>query len=115
MSGWPLSTLLVRTDAPPPEWTEAERHALANSILVEYVNSYDSWYKPKTGGILTDIDSMVQMTNLSYSVPGSCECYPACYRLIFLNKNAVPAQGTMRICCKRAVSAKARRRTGAAA
>ena len=70
------ATLLVWTDAPPPEWTEAERHALANSILVEYVNSYDTWYKPKTGGILTDIDSMVQMTNLSYSVPGSCECHP---------------------------------------
>ena len=86
MSGWPLATLLVRTDAPPPEWTEAERHALANSILVEYVNSYDSWYKPKTGGILTDIDSMVQMTNLSYSVPGSCECYPACYRLTLLTR-----------------------------
>ena len=29
--------------SPPPEWSRAERHALANSILVEYTNS---WYEP---------------------------------------------------------------------
>ena len=26
-----------------PQWTAAERHALANSILVEYTNTFDSW------------------------------------------------------------------------
>ena len=29
--------------APPESWTAAERHALANSILVEYTNTFDSW------------------------------------------------------------------------
>ena len=64
--------------SPPPEWSMAERHALANSILVEYTNTFDSWYSPYPrqrpnmhGGIITDIDSMVQLTNLSTSGPGS--------------------------------------------
>jgi alpha-galactosidase len=64
--------------APPPEWTAAERHALANSILVEYTNTFDSWYSPvgarrpdMHGGVITDIDSMLQLTNLSFSGPGS--------------------------------------------
>jgi hypothetical protein len=30
--------------APPPVWSKAERHALANSILVEYTNTFDLWY-----------------------------------------------------------------------
>ena len=30
--------------APPPEWSADQRHALANSILVEYVNTADHWY-----------------------------------------------------------------------
>jgi hypothetical protein len=33
--------------APPPEWSVAARHALANSILVEYVNTHDQWYAPR--------------------------------------------------------------------
>ena len=74
--------------APPPEWTMTQRHALANSILVEYVNTNDHWYAPKVspacswvngthfdhecqGGIITDIDAMVQMTRLNYSAPTS--------------------------------------------
>lgn len=70
--------------SPPPEWSKAERYALANSILVEYTNTWDSWYSRartarqrrthqpwRHGGIITDIDSMLQLTNLSYSGPGS--------------------------------------------
>ena len=75
--------------APPSAWSREQRRALANSILVEYVNTHDQWYAPKPagkpcqwvhgthfdhechGGIITNIDAMVQMTNLSYSVPGS--------------------------------------------
>ena len=30
--------------APPPSWTADQRHALANSILVEYTNTFDEWY-----------------------------------------------------------------------
>eukprot|EP01043_Picozoa_sp_COSAG02_P002482 COSAG02_NODE_57_length_43668_cov_118.217196_19_plen_612_part_00 len=64
--------------SPPPEWSKDQRHALANSILVEYTNTFDSWYSPYPrarpnmhGGIITDIDSMIQLTDLSYSGPGS--------------------------------------------
>ena len=68
--------------SPPPVWTRPQRHALANSILVEYTNTFDLWYADPTpagdggamrepGGILTNIDSVVQMTNLSYSGPVS--------------------------------------------
>jgi hypothetical protein len=67
--------------APPPEWTADQRHNLANSILVEYVNTYDEWYRGyKQGGILSDIDSMIELTKLNYSGPGSWndgECAPA--------------------------------------
>ena len=51
---------------------------MANSLLVEYQNTIDDWYKPDvdaTGagdwGILTNIDSMVEATHFNYSVPGS--------------------------------------------
>jgi hypothetical protein len=67
--------------APPVQWSAAQRHALANSILVEYVNPYDEWYAPRRssacqwvndswrgrfshdchGGIVTDIDAMLQV------------------------------------------------------
>ena len=66
--------------APPAEWTAAQRHALANSLLVEYDNTMDSWYDfswPVRGqgyfhwGLLTNIDSMVEATRLAYSGPGS--------------------------------------------
>ena len=102
--------------APPADWSAAQRHALANSILVEYVNTHDQWYAPKVrptyscnpslnawwrlrstclqlltaadmlqapsacrwvngthfdhechGRIITNIDAMVQMTQLNYS------------------------------------------------
>ena len=55
--------------------------------MQEYVNTHDQWYAPKAqspcrwlgthfdhechGGIITDIDAMVQMTKLNYSAPGS--------------------------------------------
>ena len=46
---------------------------------MQYTNTWDSWYSPypkqprwnRHGGIITDIDSMLQLTNLSYSGPGS--------------------------------------------
>lgn len=77
--------------APPSQWNAAQRHALANSVLVEYVNTYDEWYAPRRsspcrwvnsswrghfshdchGGIITNIDAMLQMTKLNYSQPQS--------------------------------------------
>ena len=69
-------------NSPPPVWTRPQRHALADSILVEYTNTFDLRHADPTpagdggamnvpGGILTNIDSVVQMTDLSYSVPVS--------------------------------------------
>ena len=56
----------------PTEWTAAERLALANSLLIEYTNTWDAWYLgPERGGMIGDIDSMLQMTDLSYGRPGS--------------------------------------------
>lgn len=64
--------------APPISWTAEQRHGLANSLLVEYQNTVDAWYVPgvdKDGhgdwGILTNIDSMVEATQLNYSTKGS--------------------------------------------
>eukprot|EP00052_Salpingoeca_macrocollata_P011922 m.92005 g.92005 ORF g.92005 m.92005 type:complete len:455 (+) comp18261_c0_seq3:3-1367(+) len=59
--------------SPPFAWTADQRHSLANSILVEYVNSFDMWYGKayKTGGIITNIDAMLYMTQLGYSTKGS--------------------------------------------
>jgi len=34
--------------SPPPEWSKEQRHALANSLLVEYTNSFDLWYADPT-------------------------------------------------------------------
>jgi alpha-galactosidase len=56
----------------PTAWTATERHTLANSLLIEYTNTFDAWYiGPGRGGMIGDIDSMLQMTDLSYGVPGS--------------------------------------------
>jgi hypothetical protein len=30
--------------SPPAVWTAAQRHQLANSLLVEYTNTFDLWY-----------------------------------------------------------------------
>jgi hypothetical protein len=56
-------------------WSATQRHALANSILVEYTNTFDFWYENASsrfhGGMITDVDAMAFMTQLNYSVPGS--------------------------------------------
>ena len=59
--------------APPAEWSEADRHGLANSILVEYENTMDGWVvdTSRSFGLIYNIDAMVAATNLSYSAPGS--------------------------------------------
>ena len=57
--------------APPVAWTAAQRHALANSILVEFKNTFDMWGGGSHGGLITNIDSMVAATHFNYSVPGS--------------------------------------------
>lgn len=63
--------------APPPEWTRAERHNLANSLLVEYDNAFDAWLLREESdgtpgaGLIYNIDAMLQATRLDYSAPGS--------------------------------------------
>ena len=68
--------------APPASWSAEQRAAVANSVLVEYLNTFDIWYAPTVpagdggpipfpGGMLTNVDAMVHMTNLSFSQPGS--------------------------------------------
>ena len=68
--------------SPPAVWTATQRHQLANSLLVEYTNTFDLWYADpvprgdggpmsEPGGLITNIDSMVQMTQLGYSATGS--------------------------------------------
>eukprot|EP00930_Biecheleria_cincta_P039969 TRINITY_DN27423_c0_g2_i1.p1 TRINITY_DN27423_c0_g2~~TRINITY_DN27423_c0_g2_i1.p1 ORF type:complete len:456 (-),score=61.16 TRINITY_DN27423_c0_g2_i1:65-1432(-) len=57
--------------APPPSWTRAQRHALANSILVEYANTADQWIGGSEGGIVENIDAMLHATKLEYSAAGS--------------------------------------------
>ena len=68
--------------SPPAEWTATQRHELANSLLVEYTNTFDLWYADpvprgdggpmsEPGGLITNIDSVVQMTQLGYSASGS--------------------------------------------
>jgi hypothetical protein len=65
--------------SPPPAWTAKQRKVVANSVLVEYTNTWDSWYVSKEGavageahgGIITAIDSMITLTKLAYSGPGS--------------------------------------------
>ena len=62
--------------APPAEWTATQRHALANSLLVEYKNIYDEWSTGAPGprgsaGLITNIDALLQLTSLGYSARGS--------------------------------------------
>jgi hypothetical protein len=62
--------------APPREWTRSEQHALANSVLVEYTNTFDTWYQETTWlgcpiGLITNIDAMARAADLSFSSPGS--------------------------------------------
>lgn len=62
--------------APPPEWTRDERRALANSLIVEYKNIYDQWSMgppgPRgSGGLITNIDAMLQLTTLNSSGGGA--------------------------------------------
>ena len=68
--------------SPPAAWSAAQRQAVGNSLLVEYLNTFDLWYADTVpagdggpidlpGGVITNIDAMVRMTNLSYSGPGS--------------------------------------------
>lgn len=60
------------------------RSQVANSLLVEYMNLFDFWYAEHwgdfrgpayknsvPGGFITNVDSMVYLTNFSYSGPGS--------------------------------------------
>ena len=85
--------------APPLSWTAGQRHKLANSLLVEYQNTIDDWYKPEVDkkgggdwGILTNIDSMVEATHFNYSVPGSwndADMMTVC----MYGKGAIPGQG----------------------
>eukprot|EP00038_Savillea_parva_P010865 m.193374 g.193374 ORF g.193374 m.193374 type:complete len:481 (-) comp18907_c0_seq1:27-1469(-) len=83
--------------SPPLSWTVQDRHTLANSILVEYTNLFDFWYAPHwddfrvcgptahcptcpltpqchkstPGGLLTNIDAMVALTQPDDSGPGT--------------------------------------------
>eukprot|EP00039_Didymoeca_costata_P021231 m.343847 g.343847 ORF g.343847 m.343847 type:complete len:477 (+) comp23440_c0_seq1:178-1608(+) len=75
------------TYAPPIQWTAEQRKGLANSLLVEFTNLFDFWYKPhwlharycpgpkcntsSPGGFLTNVDAMQEMTKPEYGGPGS--------------------------------------------
>lgn len=81
---WPIDGTLKKelSYSPPAVWSPEQRHRLANSLLVEYANTWDQWLcdpqRPAEtcghgldGGIITNIDSMIQLTNLSDSGPTS--------------------------------------------
>ena len=79
---WAIDDLSRPTLAysPPPTWGREQRSRLANSILVEYANTWDAWLcdPPPSkncgqveGGIVTNIDAMLQLTNVSDSGPAS--------------------------------------------
>ena len=55
---------------PPPSWSTAQRHALANSVLAEYSNTPDQWAGGIAGGITANIDAMLDATRLSDASPG---------------------------------------------
>lgn len=68
--------------APPTAWNASARLALANSILVEFTNTFDLWYAdtvprgdggplPFPGGVITNLDAMLALTRLEDSQPGS--------------------------------------------
>ena len=57
--------------APPAAWTSQQRHELANSLLVEYSNTADTWLGGPEGGVMSNLDSMLHATKLEYSAPGS--------------------------------------------
>lgn len=63
--------------SPPGNWTRNNHTSLANSWLVEYVNNVDTWYSTQDCmnagapcGVITNVDAVLAMTNLSYSGPG---------------------------------------------
>ena len=86
--------------SPPFEWNRTARHQLANSILVEYANTWDSWdcgddgekCNGQKGGIITNIDSMVQLTRLFDSGPGSWNDADM-LQLCTYGKGRVPGEG----------------------
>ena len=66
--------------APPPQWTAQDRAALANSVLVEFKNNVDRWYSATHDhcvdagapcGVITNIDSIVALSNDDGGGPGS--------------------------------------------
>jgi len=58
--------------APPKDWSLEQRRALANQLLVEIDNTFDSWGGDiDGGGVIFNIDAMVESSNLGFSGPGS--------------------------------------------
>lgn len=45
--------------APPSQWTASQRHALANSILVEFTNTFDLWYETDASAPSPHVNSFV--------------------------------------------------------
>lgn len=64
----------------PLNWTRSDRIATANGILVEYINTVDSWYSDTAQGchnarhpcgIISNIDSVARMVRPEFSAPGT--------------------------------------------
>mmetsp|Transcript_10621 Transcript_10621/g.34070 ORF Transcript_10621/g.34070 Transcript_10621/m.34070 type:complete len:467 (+) Transcript_10621:3-1403(+) len=78
--------------APPKEWTLSQRRALANSLLVEYDNTWDAWIYKQTSGLIFNIDAMVQATTLSFSGPGHWN-YADMLQMCAYGKGVTPGGG----------------------
>ena len=78
--------------APPKDWTLEQRKVLANSLLVEYDNTWDSWVWKGTSGLIFNIDAMLQATTLSYSGRGMWN-YADMLQVCAYGKGRTPGSG----------------------
>ena len=79
--------------APPADWSLSQRRALANSLLVEFENTWDAWtWGNGTSGLIFNIDAMVAATRLAYSAPGMWN-YADMLQVCAYGRGATPGDG----------------------